>query len=323
MISPSLENKKAELSHCRPGERTFLGAEAQHEISQRLSGFPLAQQLSREVYDFYGNHLLFTESRNFTSTIFTLRLGHDPIALKSAEIQLQLGTERGAEALAHELLHLRLFILGFPLGEFVQVPFQFVHYARDFIGMCHWVLNVVQHEMNCQSFIALGFDQRHFLVKSAEIIDYRKQLRPEFQNGFPAQVDFPRWCIEYLRHFFAARHGGDGDSLDQAQDALTWGSRLYPQLQHVTAEIRKRFELGAFKEPSQYPSQVNSVLELMGIPKFTGWALLEPSAPRMPVAVRLDVEGAKRGFWQKSFALSRIPDDHSGSCERPFSDTQA
>jgi hypothetical protein len=321
MISPSLENKKAELSHCRPGERTFLGAEAQHEISQRLSGFPLAQQLSREIYDFYGDHLVYIESSNFSSTIFTLRLQHQPILIESAEIQVRLGTDRVAEALAHELLHLRLFILGFPLGEFIQIPFPFVHYAQDFIGMCHWVLNIVQHEMNYQSFIALGFDKNHFLVRSEEVIDYRSQLRPEFQNQVPAELDFPRWCIEYMRHFFAARHGGDGDSLDQAQDALAWGSRIYPQLRLVTAEIRKWFEMGIFKDPAKYPSQVNSLLELMGIPKFTGWALLEPSASRMPIAVCWEGKSAKQEAWQKSFTSSQNPDDKSGGWERHALDT--
>jgi hypothetical protein len=288
MISPSLEHKKAGLVHSRPGERTFLGAEAQQEISRRLSGYPLAQQLSREVYDFYGGHLNFTESKDFTSTIFTLRLQHQPIALKSAEIQLQLGIDRVAEALAHELLHLRLFILGFPLGEIVHIPFPFLRYARYFIGMCHWVLNLVHHEMNYQAFIALGFNKSHFLIRSNEIIDYQKRLRPDFQNEFPAQVDFPRWCIEYLRHFLAARHGGDGDSINQAKDAVNWGSRLYPNLRQVAAEMREWFEVGAFKDPSQYPSQVNFLLELMQIPKFTGWAELELSDYRRPIAVRLN-----------------------------------
>jgi hypothetical protein len=287
MIGPSLESKEAGLLPCRPGERTFLGSEAQGEISRRLSGFPLAQQLSRQVYDFYGDRLKFTESRNFTSTIFTLRLQHQPVALMSAEIQLQLETDRVAESLAHELLHLRLFVLGFPLGEIVQIPFPFVPYARDLIGMCHWVLNLVQHEMNYQTFISLGFQGSHFLVRSNEVIDYRESLGPEFQNGFPARVGFPRWCIEYLRHFFASRHGGDKDSLDQAQEALAWGSRLYPQLGPVTAAVKKWFEIGGFKDPSQYPSQVNCVLGLMGIPRFTGWARLELSGPQKPTAVPL------------------------------------
>ena len=309
MIAPSLEQKKEGLSHCIPEVRTFLGAEAQQEISRRLFGFPLAQQLSREVYDFFGDHLAFTESKDFSSTIFALRLQHQPILLKSAEIQLQSGTDRMAEAIAHELLHLRLFTLGFPLGEFIQIPFAFDPYAGEFIGMCHWVLNLVQHEMNYRNFIALGFDKNHFLVRSNEVINYRERFCPELHNSVPAQVGFPRWCIEYLRHFSTARHGGGGESLDQAQDALLWGSRLYPRLRVVTAEIRKWFEVGLFKEPAKYPSQVNFLLELMGIPRFTGWARIELSHQKKPMAVRLEPrlflpsEWGEGDFWETPFGI--------------------
>jgi hypothetical protein len=314
MIGPSLENNKEELSHHRPGGRIFYGVEAHHEICQRLYGFPLAQQLSCDVYDFYGNHLVLIESRNFPSTIFTLRIQHQPILLESAEIQLQLGTDRVAEALAHELLHLQLFILGFPLGEMVQIPLPFVHYAQDLIGMCHWVINLVQHELNYQNFIALGFDKNHFLVRSDEVIDYQKRFSPEFHNRVPVEVEFPRWCIEYLRHFSTALHGGDGESFDRAQDALAWGSRLYPRLRAVTAGIRKWFEVGFFKAPARYPRQVNFLLELMGIPKFTGWARVELSHLKMPIAVRLDpmfflpFEGGEGNFWETPFGIQWIQD---------------
>lgn len=307
MISPSLETAKPELSHGSPAEHTFLGAEAQHEIFKRLSGFPLVQQMSREIYDFYGDHLVFIESRNFPSTIFTIRLQHQPIALQAAEIQLQSGTDRAAEALAHELLHLRLFILGFPLGEIVHIPFPCVPFARDLIGMCHWVLNLVQHEINYPVFLSLGFDRNHFLERSDEVIDYRNQMRPEFRNLAPAQLDFPRWCIEYLRHFSTARHGGGKKFFDQAQDALAWGLSLYPRLRMVTAEIKKWFDVGFFNDPAQYPSQVNFLLALMGIPKFTGWARLERSRQKTPVAVRLESgpfspSGWREGdFWETPF----------------------
>jgi hypothetical protein len=321
MINFSSETQETEFPHCGTREQVFSGVEAHHVISQRLAGFPFAQKLSREVYDFYGEHLVYVESRNFPSTIFTIRLQHHPILLESAEIQLQLGTNRVAEAIAHELLHLRLFMLGFPLGEFVQIPFPFVHYARDLIGMCHWVINLVQHEMNYPNFIALGFDKNHFLFRSNEVIDYQKRFSSEFHNGVPAQVEFPRWCIEYLRHFSTALHGGGGAFLDQAQDALVWGSRLYPQLRLVTAEIRKWFEMGVFKDPSQYPTQVNALLELMEIPKFAGWALLEPFAFRMPMAIPLDAKSAKQGAWKKRVASSRNPDDSSGRWDWPFGDT--
>ena len=290
------------------------GAEAQREILKRLFGFPPAQLLSREVYDFYGDLLVYLESSNFPSTLFTLRLQHQPILLKSAEIQLQLGTDRVAEALAHELLHLRLFILGFPLGEFIQIPFPLVPYARELIGMCHWVLNLVQHEINYRNFISLGFDKSHFLDKSKEVFDYQKRFDPEFHNTVPAQVEFSRWCIEYLRHFAAARHGGGGESLDRAQDALVWGSRLYPQLREVAAGIRKWFEFGSFNDPAQYPGQVNLLLELMRVPKFTGWAKVELTHQKKPRAVRLEPtffwhpEWWEGGFWETAFGRQWFQD---------------
>jgi hypothetical protein len=315
MIGSSLENNKGELSHHRSGGRIFYGVEAQHEICQRLYSFPLAQQLSCDVYDFYGDHLVLIESSNFPSTIFTLRIQHQPILLESAEIQLQLGTDRVGEALAHELLHLQLFILGFPLGEMVQIPLPLAPYAGDLIGMCHWVLNLVQHEINYQNFIALGFDKNHFLVKSNEVIDYQKRFSSEFQNRIPAQVEFPRWCIEYLRHFSTAVHGGGRESLDKAQDALVWGSRLYPHLRVIAVEIRKWFEMGAFKDPSQYPLQVNALLGLMTIPKFTGWARVELSHLKKPIAVRLDprlflpFQWGEGDFWETPFGIQWLQNE--------------
>ena len=301
-------------------EQYLIGDRAYREISSKLLGYPVAQKLLQEVYDFYGHYLSYIESRDFTSTIFTIHLQHDPIALESAEIQLELGADLLAEPLAHELLHLRLPTLGFPLVEMVEVPLHLNYYARDFLEMCHWVVNLVQHEINFHRFIALGFDKKYFLAKAEEPVDYGKFFNPKSRNGYPEEVDFPRWCIEYLRHSFTARHGGNRESLRYAQDALDWGSRLYPELKQITDEINGWFEKGAFKDPRQYPQEVNSLLELMRIPKFTGWVLLEPSAPRMPVAVRLEVTGAERRSWQKSFAGSRNPNDHSGSCERLFLD---
>ena len=271
----------------RPEDRHLIGDRACRVISSRLLGYPAAQQLLQEVHDFYGDYLSYIESRDFTSTIFTIHLQHDPVALKSAEIQLQLGADLLAEPLAHELLHLRLPAFGFPLVEMIEVPLYLNDYARDFLEMGHWVVNLVQHEITFQSFIALGFDPGHFLARAEEPIDYGKFFNPKPWNGYPEEVDFPRWCIEYLRHAFTARHGGSREHLQYAQDALNWGSRLYPELRRTTDEINGWFESGVFKDPHQYPREVNLLLELMWIPQFTAWVNLEFSEFKEPMAVRL------------------------------------
>ena len=272
----------------RQQKQHLVGASAHREILSKLGGYPSAQQLSREVYRFYGDSLSFIESSDFSCTAFALNLQHEPIALKSAEIKLQLGTGRVAEALAHELLHLRLPMLGFPLGESVWIPLQLDHYVANFLGMSQWVLNLVQHEINFQSFIELGFDKKHFLSKPVKPINYRKRFSRRPQNGPVEEIDFPRWCIAYLGHLFTARHGGNEDSMGYAQEALDWGSRLHAELKRISDAINNWFALGAFKDPCQYPRQVNRLLELMRIPQYTGWVILEFSEAQKPVAVRLE-----------------------------------
>ena len=291
------------LSFQRPRKRHLVGGSAHREIFSKLWAYPIAQQLSREVYNFYGDSLTYIDSWDFPSTTFAINLQHEPIALKSAEIKLQLGTDRVAEALTHELLHLRLPILGYPLGEVMWIPFQLDHYARDFLGMSQWVLNLVQHEIIFQSFAALGFDQRHFLADLVKPRDYRKLFDRKYQNGYVQEVDFPRWCIAYLGHLFTARHGGNEDCRRYAQDALDWGSRLHPALKRVTAAIDRWFENGAFKDPRHYPWQVNLLLGLMGIPKYNGWVMLEFSESQKPIALRLETTGAGNGGLDRAISM--------------------
>jgi hypothetical protein len=114
--------------------------------------------------------------------------------------------------------------------------------------MCHWVLNLVQHEINYQSFIALGFDRNHFLSMPGEIIDYRRIFEEKSQYRGTEELSFPWWCMEYLMHFFNALHGCNDNSLDHAQDALGRGLRLHLELRQITDEIIKRVEIGAFLE---------------------------------------------------------------------------
>jgi hypothetical protein len=267
---------------------SLTGNSAHRRISSNLRGHPAAQQLSEEVYDFYGNCLSYTESSDFTSTLYVIQLQHGPIALKSADIQLQLGTGRTVEALTHELLHLYLPMLGFPLGELVTVPLHFDHDAQLLLGRCNWVVNLVQHEINFQRFVALGFNKKYFLAKRVTPRDYGKLLKSNSENRHIGGSDFSRWCIEYFGHLFNARHGGSKDHLQCAQDTLHRGSSLHPELKQTVAEIDRWFEAGVFKDPDQYPRQVNLLLEFMRIPKFTGWVILKRCGAGKTIAVRLD-----------------------------------
>jgi len=295
-------------------EKNLIGENAHREIFARLSNYPLAQRLAQQVYGFYGYFLNYAESGHFPSSIFAIKLQHAPVTLHSAKIQLQLGTDHTAESLVHELLHLQLPMVGFPLGEFVNIPFHLDPYARYFLGMCQWVLNLVQHEVNRPSFIALGFDQNRFLSMSGEIVDYQDLFVQRTREHFAPEVDFAYWCMEYLKHWCSARHGWNDHSLGQAREALKWGSRLYPELKETMAEIQEWVERGVFKTPCQYPHQVNFLLDLMRIPKFVSWVHLF-SHRQKPVAVRLNFTGTP----QLPFR-DRVMDWHSRVIggEKPF-----
>jgi hypothetical protein len=111
--------------------------------------------------------------------------------------------------------------------------------TRAFLDMGHWVLNLVQLEINIQSLVVRGFDKKHFLAKPVEPIDYRKLFNSKTQNAFTKEVDFLRCCIEYPRYLFTVHQGGSKDYFSYAQDAHDWHSRLYPENSQIIYQQRK------------------------------------------------------------------------------------
>ncbi len=82
--------------------RYYRGNAAAGPIMDHLSDRPKAQALAARVVTFYGDCLLYRESPTLPSSFYEIGLHHDPIELKHARIELQLGTNRTAEALSHE-----------------------------------------------------------------------------------------------------------------------------------------------------------------------------------------------------------------------------
>jgi hypothetical protein len=72
--------------------------------------------------------------------------------------------------------------------------------------------------------------------------------------------------------------------------------------------------VGLFKESANYLSQVNFLLGLMGIPEFTGWARIELSHQKKPMAVRLKPrlflpsEWGEGEFWETPFGIQWFQD---------------
>ncbi len=274
----------------RRKKQPVTGEAAYRKIISKLEGYSASQQLAREVYDFYGEHLGYVGSRDISTSRFNIDLQHEPtLFLKSASVELQLGTERTAEALAHELLHLQLPIRGSPIGEKVDIPEHLDKFASDFLEMYSKISNLVEHEIIIESFIALGFSKKRFLGNLVPPIDYRqKVLNPLPNEVYVPEIGFSWFCLEYFRHWITTRHSNDPNAARFAQSALDWGARLHPELKQIAAEMIGWVKKGSFKQPDQYSQQINFLLELMRIPKYTGWVILRRDEHRKPIAVRLE-----------------------------------
>lgn len=266
----------------------YQGPAAKKTILHRLEHWPKARKLAAEICDFYENCLLYYENSNFESSQYRIELQHDPITLNYASVQLQLGTLRTAEALFHELLHLNTRMRGFPFGEKFFIPPELVKYAGAFAGLYPVIGNLVEHELILEKFIDIGFDKRNFLGCISPPPDYKKLASTAVGSLFYRKgIGFSWWCLEYFRHWISTRHWIGDEPAIYADCALFWGSKVHPSLKATAQNIRELIEAGVLTNKKRYHHHVNTLLELMKIPKFTEWAFIHPGSDRTPLAFRL------------------------------------
>ncbi len=264
---------------------TVRGNAAAKPIMDRLPDRGKARAIAAEVVAFYGDYLQYHESSTLPSSLFEIKMQHDPIKLKYAQIGLRLGTGRTAEALSHELLHLRLGILGYPMGEEVWVPHELIPYADHLMGMHAIVVNLLHHELIFEAFLDLGFKEHLFLARPEPPPDYETLAQSLLISpDYAAELGFPWWCLEYFRHWLSMRHGHGEQSGVYANDAIRWASRLHPEIAEATQNMRRIVESGMLRDVGEYPNLANRLLELMRMPIYTKWVSLKsPTAAKAQV----------------------------------------
>ena len=263
------------------------GQKAYSQILLKLSGNLLAKKLAKEIFDFYGDFLTYSETRERLSSTFTLNFQHEPSMLfDAAEIILKLDTTRESEALAHELLHLQLPIRGFLILVGTSLPDEMPkESAKIILDMYVKITNIVQHEIFMKDFKALGYLKSNFIgpVLPPQI-DYSRVDLELLSHPVYTPHGFSWWCLEYFRHWMNMRMGKTLEAEPYAKGALQWGSKQHPLLNQAAKEMTEWVKLGIFKRPEQYVQQVNYLLEIMKIPQATMWASLECSEPHKPIA---------------------------------------
>ena len=266
----------------------YKGPAAKKAILHHLEHWPQAQALAAEICDFYGNCLLYYEDSNLESSRYQINLKHDPIEFNHACVQLQLGTSRTAEALCHELLHLSTRMCGFPFGEKFFIPHDLIDYAATYMGFYPVIGNLVEHELIFEKFIDIGFDKRNFLGCISPPPDYKTLASTAVKSSFyRKEIGFPWWCLEYFRHWISIRHWIGYEPALYADCALFWGSKVHPSMKATTRNIRDLIESGVLTDRKQYHRHVNTLLELMKIPKFTEWTFIKSGKDSTPLVYRL------------------------------------
>lgn len=264
---------------------TYRGKTAKDAILRRLTGQLKAQALAAEVCDFYGDYLQYDEDAGLDSSYYHIDLDHDPVSLRSARIELQLGTPRTAEALCHELLHLNTRIQGYPMGEKVWIPYELDRYARTICGIYPKIGNLLEHELIHKAFSDLGLDTRKFLASLSPPPDYRKAVSTALVSmSYRREVGFSWWCLEYFRHWISTRHWPGDEPAIYADWALYWGSKIHPEIKTTARKIRELIESGVLSNIRKHPYYVNMLLGLMKIPIFTHWALIRIQKDGKPLA---------------------------------------
>ncbi len=264
------------------------GKAARDAIINRLVAWPEAKKIAEDVTSFYGDYICYYENINFPSSHYEIELSHEPLFFKKASIQLQLCSHRIAEALCHELLHLHLRMRGYPIGERISIPDELDQYAKRIIKSYSKINNLIEHEINIDMFLELGFNKSDFLGYHSSAPNYQNlALKALPTEGYISEIGFSWWCLEFFRHWISSRHGVGEEASRDAQNALYWGSRVHPELTQATSKIRNLIESGKIKRKGEYSEHVNTLLELMRIPKYTGWAVLVNQGKGKPVAIRL------------------------------------
>jgi hypothetical protein len=243
-------------------------------VTSLFNDHPLANNLLDEVAGFYRDSLVIRREKNANDMSgYKLDVDAKNLKFNGAIINIDTSTNRVPAAACHELLHLRLPTRNFPrIRSLSLTP---IHQSVvDFVVQAQTsVTNVVDHDIFKDDFIALGFPIEQFLVKSNEIISYKRVARDARNQTTPSQLKFTIWswwCIEYLRHYITSFHGQE-DCKIIAEKIAKWGVKALPGFGRGMARIREWVSDGKHRQPTQYAAAMRTLFDIIQIPPISGF----------------------------------------------------
>jgi hypothetical protein len=261
--------------------KVYQGSAAIRAITERLSSFPKAVSLIDRLSDFFCDSLFYRESSKFSSSYYKIQFRRNPLEFQCARIDLQLGTNRMVEALCHELLHLEMAVLGYPLPVETFIPNELVPHASQLLDMQTRASNLLGHEIIFHKFLNLGLEAKQFLADSCgrpndRILEHAGIKPAAWDEG----IGYSWGCLTCLRDWLSFRHGAVHCTAEAATSALPRATWIHPRIGDCACAMTTLIESRHPNDISGYPLFCNTLLELMKLPLFNKWVILEKGARR-------------------------------------------
>ena len=255
--------------------------------------FQTSLALLDEIRRFYGKSLqLQTLAAANGQSRYQINLKTETNTFESAMIDLNTDGNCIAAAAAHELLHLRQPIKGFPRVRSLSLNALHSRQTPLLTVSLDTIINLLDHDIFVTDFIALGYPLDSFIVPSAAKIGLHEREAKKFlkiHRATPQALLWPFyiwWSIEYFRHFISIEHGVR-DAQKLANNVLIWGGKALPEFSSVAKKIRAWIALGEHRDPESYVSALQQLLALTQMPRASSFAMIRSAdgdaAPRVEV----------------------------------------
>jgi hypothetical protein len=211
--------------------------------------------------------------------------------LGEARVTVQVRSPRPAAALTHELLHLKLYSVGYPLSlgwepDPTWTARVFEQRQVDPHSMVMSLFNVLHHEIFLAEFLSLGLPLSEFVGerKTDDIGESAKGARSMLRDG---RAPFVRgfWNLYYLTEFIS-------DHLEssnvRAQMVMEHGRGFLPTIDTDASSMRDWFHAGRFKAWQHYASEVNALFAQIGAPRVAFGVIRRESSGTLRVLTGTD-----------------------------------
>jgi hypothetical protein len=236
------------------------------EIHQLLLKWPKAILLYDSVVDYFGRDLkFFWQDENVKSSGITYKRVEDDFH----EIIVTVCPE--PSAVAHECLHLKLKMEGFPIGMGSGASFRMS-------GPIH---NQLHHSIFIDDSLSIGFDRTQFVFNPDGLTDISDvQENIEYLKGEPLRERLLRGYLnaQLFSHLIARRTGFP----HQIESLMKIGRENISTMDQDARWIEEWYDRAEFRKPEKHAHAINELLNAIGFDSVD-FVKVEPIGGRIRV----------------------------------------